>query len=114
MIWGRRAASKSSSKRGGIKTAAIADPERINRVALFRSSARSATRNPGAAAIDCMSVAETSERSVSTTTTLSPRTTALLNVQGQHRKGDQWNDDRKQIAGPVAPKKPDLAQRNQR
>jgi hypothetical protein len=45
----------------------------------FRSSARSAT--PGATAIDWARFAETAERSASTTTTSSPRTTVLLNVQ---------------------------------
>jgi hypothetical protein len=32
---------------------------------------------------------------------------------GQHRKSGQRNDDRQQIAGAVAPKKPDLARRDQ-
>src|SRR4051794_9177783 len=55
-------------------------PERIALVAVLNSSARSATLNPGAAAIAWTRPVEIDERSASTTTTFNPRTTALLKV----------------------------------
>src|SRR5262249_1950090 len=76
---GRRAAA-SWSRAGGMKTAAIALPDRIACMASLRSEERLATVTPGAELIACTKVIDVCDRSRSTTSTRRFRITALLKV----------------------------------